>query len=267
MRRPDEVVGGGLVVAVGHQRAHEGGADAAVGGPVGGEERPQPVGPGVVGRAVEEQEGGAVGQPGGEQPRAHDPAEVGEPEHAVAGADVGLEGPLLGHLHGPPAVDVHHALGAAGGAGRVGEEERCARCRPARWRTARRPAPGQARTRPSSGTVDGPPAVHDHHGGDVDSAAASRAVASIGTGWPRRGKASAVIRATAPASSRRTAHGLGAVAGEHRHEHGAELGHGQHGGDGLGEHRQEDADGVARPARRAGGAAWASPSASARSSA
>ena len=57
-------------------------------------------------------------------PRAHDPAEVGEPEQRLAGVQVDLVGDLLGDLHEEPAVHVHRALRPAGGAARVGDEQR-----------------------------------------------------------------------------------------------------------------------------------------------
>ena len=48
------------------------------------DERPQPVGSGIVGRAVVEHERAAVGERADDLPRPHDPADVGEPEQPLA---------------------------------------------------------------------------------------------------------------------------------------------------------------------------------------
>ena len=85
---------------------------------------PEPVGPGIVGRAVVEHERAAVGERADDLPRSHDPADVGEPEQPLARAQVGLERDLFGDLHEEAAVHVHRALGPAGRAARVRDEQR-----------------------------------------------------------------------------------------------------------------------------------------------
>ena len=64
------------------------------------------------------------------------------------GRDVELEGDLLGHLGEEAAVHVHRALGAPGGARRVGDEERVLAVDGQRGERARA-AIGRAATRPS----------------------------------------------------------------------------------------------------------------------
>ena len=55
-----------------------------VGDPVAGDERPQPIRARVVRRALVQDEPGAEQERAGDRPRAHHPAEVGEPEEGVA---------------------------------------------------------------------------------------------------------------------------------------------------------------------------------------
>ena len=80
---------------------------------------PKSVGRGVVGRAFVEHQLGAEQQRTGDCPRTHHPAEVGEPEQAVAGPEVEAVGQVLRALDREAAVDVDGALGPAGRARRV----------------------------------------------------------------------------------------------------------------------------------------------------
>ena len=111
-------------VAVRHQRADQRRRHAEHVDAVALDERPQPVGVGEVGRAVVQHERAAVGERADDLPRAHDPADVGEPEQPLARAQVGLERDLFGDLHEEAAVHVHRALGPAGRAARVRDEQR-----------------------------------------------------------------------------------------------------------------------------------------------
>ena len=137
-------------VAVSHQRADERGRDAEHVDAVPLDERPEPVGTGIVGRAVVQHERAAVRERADDLPRPHDPADVGEPEQALARPEVDLERDLLGDLHEEAAVHVHRALGPAGRAARVRDEqrmfavdgERVERSRPATSRERRRRACG-----------------------------------------------------------------------------------------------------------------------------
>ena len=79
---------------------------------------------GVVGRAVVEQRGEPEAVRVREQPRAHDPADVGQPVDAVAGLEVAGVAALARDLDEESAVHVHGALGPAGRARGVGEHER-----------------------------------------------------------------------------------------------------------------------------------------------
>ena len=118
------VVGVDGVVAVRHQRADQRRRDAEHADAVPFDERPQPIGLGIVGRAVVEHEGAAVGEGADDLPRSHDPTDVGEPEQPLVAAHVGLERGFLRDLREEPAVHVHRALRPAGRAARVGDEER-----------------------------------------------------------------------------------------------------------------------------------------------
>ena len=71
-------------VAVRHQRADERGRHAEHVDAMALDERPEPIGLGIVGRAVVEHERAAVGERADDLPRPHDPADVGEPEQALA---------------------------------------------------------------------------------------------------------------------------------------------------------------------------------------
>ena len=85
-----------------------------MGDPVARDERPEPVRPREVGRALVQHEPGAEQQRPRDRPRTHHPAEVGEPEQAVAATEVELVGEVLGALDREAAVDVDGALRPAG---------------------------------------------------------------------------------------------------------------------------------------------------------
>ena len=215
------------------------------------DERPQPVGAGEVGRAVVEHERAAVRERADDLPRPHDPADVGEPEQALARPQVGLERDLFGDLDEEAAVHVHRALGPAGRAARVRDEQRVLavdrdRVEPVgltvgqlvEREVASRLSSARRRVR----------ARHDDDGVHRSAPARPRRRRSPSSArrLPRRVKPSAVIerdraRVVEPDRDR-----VGAVAGEDRQEDRAELRDREQRGDRLGDHRQEQADRVAR---------------------
>ena len=111
-------------VAVRHQRADQRRGHTEHVDAVPLHEGPEPFGIGVVGRAVVQHERPAVGERADDLPRSHDPTDVGEPEQALAGAEVHLERDLFGDLHEEARVHVHRTLGPAGGAARIRDEQR-----------------------------------------------------------------------------------------------------------------------------------------------
>ena len=92
--------------------------------PVAGGDRPDPVGPREVRRALVHHEPGAEEQRTGDRPGAHHPAEVREPEQAVARSKVERVGEVLGGLDRESAVDVDRRLRLAGRARRVDQHVR-----------------------------------------------------------------------------------------------------------------------------------------------
>ncbi len=111
-------------VAVRHQRAHEGGGDAEDGDAMVLDHAPQPIRPGMVRRAFVKDHRRAEHQRSQDQPGAHHPAQVREPEDRVRRAHVEPVGHVLGGLHREPAVHVQRALRLAGGARRVDDHQR-----------------------------------------------------------------------------------------------------------------------------------------------
>ena len=92
--------------------------------PVICDESPEPAGIGEVGRAVELQDAAAQSMRPDQQPRPHDPAEIGRPVDAIVRPEVSDVGGLGGELDEQPAVDVHGALRPAGRARGVAEQDR-----------------------------------------------------------------------------------------------------------------------------------------------
>ena len=121
------------VLAVGHERTDDRRRDAEMGDPVALDDRPQAVRAGEVRRALVQHEPGAAQERPGDRPGAHHPAEVGEPEEAVAGAEVEVVGEVLRGLDREAAVDMDRPLGPAGRPGRVDEHERGLGVDVARW--------------------------------------------------------------------------------------------------------------------------------------
>src|SRR4051812_8453581 len=111
-------------VAVRHERTNQSWAHAEDRDPMLFDELPEPIGPRIVGGAVIKCQRGAVGQSADELPRAHDPAQIGQPEENVVRADIELERDLFGYFDEKAAVYVDRAFGAAGRSGRVSNEER-----------------------------------------------------------------------------------------------------------------------------------------------
>ena len=134
-----QVVRAHRFVAVRHQRAHERRRHAEDRDAMPLDERPQPVGTRVVGRAVVEHERAAVRERADDLPRPHDPADVGEPEQPLAGPQVHLERDLLGDLDEEAAVHVHRALRAGRSCRSCTRRTAGARCRPRPRRSDRLP--------------------------------------------------------------------------------------------------------------------------------
>ena len=86
---------------------------------------PQAIGSREVGRAVVQHERAAVRERADDLPRAHDPADVGEPEQPFAGAQVGLERDLLARSSPwKPPCTCTAPFGPPGRAARVRDEQR-----------------------------------------------------------------------------------------------------------------------------------------------
>ena len=93
-----------------HQAADRGRGNAEVRHTMSLHDRPHSTRVWKVGRAVIEQDRGAIDEPAGDQPRTHHPADIGEPPQEIAGLEVEDVGEILGGLHREPAVHVHRAL-------------------------------------------------------------------------------------------------------------------------------------------------------------
>ena len=166
-----EVVVADRRLAMDAERPDERRADAEMGDPMTRHERPQPAGVGPVGRALVDDQPRAEQQRPADRPRAHHPAEVGEPAQRVARAQVERVGEVLGGLDREAAVDVDGALRLAGRARgvdhhvrRLGVGQRHRRRRPRAAgpasprpapRTTRRPGPASIGT--SSAVAPEPP--------------------------------------------------------------------------------------------------------------
>ena len=201
-------------------------------------------------------------------PRPHHPADVGEPEEAVAGLHVEGVAELLGHLREAAGVRVHRALGPA---------RSCPRCRGSATRVlgvealgrqvsaARRGTRRHQRSRPGVMAASMPPAARRarragrrrrrlHAGVDAEARSASGLMAMC---LPRRTEPSAVNRKRQPAVLQARRERLGAEAREHRDHDGADLERRVEDGDQLGDHGHVEADACRRAATPA--AAWRRP--------
>ncbi len=193
-------------------------------------------GPGWVGSAVVEEHRRAERERADDLPRPHDPAEVGDPMQDLARAQVHLVGDLLRDLHEEPAVDVQHALRAAGGAARVADEQRvlalqrlgveAARRRPsAISRATSRARPPAAPSPACRRTIVLPT--------DRTRARAPRTASIIGTARPFRGNASAVEQHLHAGILQAGRDGVRPEPAEDRHPDRPDLRAGHHRGDGL----------------------------------
>ena len=88
------------------------------------DQRPQPIGAGVVERAVVEHGGAAEERHAEQFPRAHHPADVAHPVHGVARLYVEGVGHVLCGLDGEAAVRMHRAFGPSRGARGVDQHQR-----------------------------------------------------------------------------------------------------------------------------------------------
>ena len=209
-------------------------------------ERPEPVGPRIVGRAVVHHQGAARRERADDLPRTHDPPDVGEPEQALARPQVGLERDLLRHLHGEPSVHVHGTLRPPRRSARVRDEQRMFAVDRAggERRVGQLVEPHVAAAllyrRVATTATHHQNGVHARHLRDCgvggllhrDELAAARE--AVG-GHDRDG-----LRVVQTDRDR-----VGAVTREDRQEDRAELRDREQRRDGLGHHRHEEADGVA----------------------
>ena len=240
------------LLAVGHQGADDGRRQAEMGDPVALDERPQPVRAREVRRALVEHEPRTEHQRPRDRPRTHHPAEVGEPEQRVAGAQVELVRQVLRGLDREAAVDMDGPLGPSGRARRVDEQVRRLRVDLAtddRFRLARHRGvpPGVAPVVPRR--LDRrASASHDHDAAD------SRRVGDRGV----RDRLEGHPRAASEEAVRGDQHGrlaIGeaggdrgrAVAAEDRRVDGLQPPECEHRDDRLHEHREEDPDAIAGP--------------------
>ena len=111
------------VVAVAHQRTHHRRSHTEHADTVALDHRPEPVRTGVIGHTLVHDQRRPQGQGAADRPRAHHPADVGEPEQAIVLAHVEAVGHVLGRLHRKATVHVHRALGLARGAAGVDDHE------------------------------------------------------------------------------------------------------------------------------------------------
>src|SRR5262249_39938973 len=76
------------------------------------------------GDTVEESGGPAVEEPRGDQHRPHEPAQVRQPEQAIAGSDVHQVAEVMGALEEESTLREHRALRTSGRSRRVDDEAR-----------------------------------------------------------------------------------------------------------------------------------------------
>ena len=206
-------------------------------------------------RSLRQQDRRAQRQRAHDLPRPHDPAQVGDPMEHFAGMQVDLVGHLLAHLDQEPAVHVQHALRTAGRAARVADEQRMlgveglrgkrlvrlclAKLLPVviaadmpRGIVSRQPTPDDDRSH--TGLLGRPVGdlLHRHDLPLAEEPVRGQEHLHAGIGQTR-------------------GHRLGPEAAEDRHPDRADLRTRHHRRDGFRRHRQEDADRVARVARRA----------------
>ena len=77
---------------------------------------PQAIWLGIVWGAFKEQDGATQEQRAGDEQRSHEPAQIGDPEHAAALIHIEEIGPVVGCLHAKASVREHGAFRASRGA-------------------------------------------------------------------------------------------------------------------------------------------------------
>ena len=244
--------------SVRNQRADDGRRQPEMGDAVAGDEAPQAVRTRVVGGALEQDEPGAEEERPGDRPRAHHPAEVGEPEQRVARPQVEGVGEVLGGLDREAAVDVDRALRLAGRPG--GVDEHVGRLGVGGRGGLRLDVVEQARARRVDGLV--PPSValriprrrrrpHPEPADDDHPADRRRqGHGLVGDGLHRHDRAAPeeAVRGdedTGLAIPKSRGDGRGAVAREDRREDRPDPAEGERRDDRLDEHRKEDPDPIA----------------------
>ena len=151
--------------AVRHERPHRGGREPHDGYPVTLDQRPETVRLGIVGHALEEDGRAAVEEPRRDEHRAHQPAEIRQPEETIARAHVHQVAEVVGALEEEAALREHRALRPARRAGRVDDEARAVKLDGQRGAGVRLPAdqlvpPGIAPLGPRNLAPE--PLVDDH---------------------------------------------------------------------------------------------------------
>ncbi len=119
-----ELVGVHVLGTVRHERAHRRRREPHDRDLVALDQLPETIGSGIVRDALEEDGGPAVEEPRGDQHRPHQPAQVGQPEQAVARSHVHQVAEVVGALQEKPALREHRALRPARRPRRVDDEAR-----------------------------------------------------------------------------------------------------------------------------------------------
>ena len=181
---------------------------------------------------------------------AGDPADVGGAPVDVVVAQIEDQARRVLRLHRVAARRVDHALGLAGGARRVEDEQRVlgrrARARRARATRSAPPAPSARRAaRPSTPALRCGVTTRTFSTVRQPDSSAASTLALSGTTLPRRQPPSAVMSSLQPASLMRSRMAVGGEAAEDDRVRGADARAGEHRDGQLGDHRHVDGDAVA----------------------
>ena len=243
------------LLAVGHQGADHGRRQPEVGHLVALDQRPHPVRCREVGGALVDDESRAEEERAGDRPRAHHPAEVGEPEERVALGQIERMREVLRGLDRESAMDVDGALRPTGRARGVDDHVRrlgvAVRCGPfvrsgafVRLVLGVRPqdvaplCPRHVERVASAGHDEH--ALHRRRGLDCGVRDRLEIDPCPAAQEPIRGDEQLRLAVGEARRDRR-----GAVAREDRREDRPDAADGQHRDDGLDQHRQQDPDPVA----------------------
>ncbi len=214
-------------------------------------------GPGKVGRPFVQHQPRPEQQRSGDGPRAHHPAEVGEPQQGVPLGQVERVGEVLGRLDREAAVDMDGALGLTGGPRRVDQQVRRLRVAARRRRAGRGrhpglvlgdmapplvPAVGPRHPQVAAGSADDEDVLDRRHRGDRGVGDRLEVHPGAAPEEPVGGDQELRPAVLEPARDRRRG-----IAREDRREDGPEPTDRQDRDDRLREHRQQDPDPIALP--------------------